>query len=84
MEKLQPSYREIHMAKSLTRPAFGAPSAEVLASIEAESTVQALREANFKYETKRRDLEDKFGAALASLREQYLAEVLEIHGAEAA
>jgi len=40
---------------------------------------QALREANLKYEAKRRDLEDKFGAALVSLREQYLAEVLEIH-----
>jgi hypothetical protein len=77
--------RKEHMAtKSLTTPVFGIPSAEVLASIEAESTVQALREANFKYEAKRRDLEDKFGGALAALREQYLAEVLEIHGAEAA
>jgi hypothetical protein len=72
------------MAKQLIKQTFGQPSAEVLASIEAESTVQALREANFKYEAKRRDLEDKFGAALGALREQYLAEVLEIHGAEAA
>jgi hypothetical protein len=38
----------------------------------------SLREANFKYEAKRRDLEDKFGVALASLREQYLAEVLDL------
>ena len=72
------------MAKQLTRPSFGAPSPDVLAAIEAEGTVQALREANFKYEAKRRDLEDKFGAALASLREQYLAEVLSIHQGEAA
>jgi hypothetical protein len=72
------------MARTLTKQVFGQPSAEVLASIEAESTVQALREANFKYEAKRRDLEDKFGVALASLREQYLAEVLEIHQGEAA
>jgi hypothetical protein len=72
------------MAKQLSRPTFGVPSADLLASIEAESAVQALREANFKYEVTRRDLEDKFGGALAALREQYLAEVLEIHSGEAA
>ena len=52
------------MARQLTEPTFGVPSADVLASIEAETTVQALREANFKYEAKRRDLEDKFGARI--------------------
>jgi hypothetical protein len=72
------------MAKQLVKQVFGHPSAEVLASIKAESTVQALREANFKYEAKRRDLEDKFGAALGALREQYLAQVLEIHQGDAA
>jgi len=68
------------MARQLTKASFSALAPETLAAIEAESTVQALREANFKYEAKRHDLEDKFGAALAQLREQYLAKVLEIHG----
>ena len=66
------------MAKQLTKQVFGQPSADVLASIEDGSTMQALREANFKYEARRRDLEDKFGASLSQLREQYLAEVLAI------
>jgi len=42
------------MARQLTKAAFGVPAPETMAAIEAESTVQALREANFKYETKRR------------------------------
>jgi hypothetical protein len=38
-----------------------------MATIESEEMVAALREAIFRYETKRQDLEDKFGAALAAL-----------------
>ncbi len=66
--------------KSITKSTFGMPSPETVAKIEAEGTVAALREANFKYEMKRRDLEDKFGAAMSALREEYLREVREIHG----
>jgi hypothetical protein len=71
------------MAKSLTKPAFGAPSADVVAAIEAEDKTTALRQAVYEYEQKRRDLETKFETALATLREQYLAQVLEIHGGAA-
>jgi hypothetical protein len=71
------------MAKSLTKPAFGAPSPETLAAIEAEDKAAELRRAVNEYEAKRRDLERKFETALATLREQYLAQVLEIHGGAA-
>ena len=67
------------MAKSLTLQAFGALSPETLAAIEAEEKTNALREANFRYEARRRGLEDKFSTALSTLREQYLQEVLSIH-----
>lgn len=64
------------MARQLTKASFGAPSAEATVTIETEEKVTALREANFRYKTKRRDIEDKFGAALAALREAYLSEVM--------
>jgi hypothetical protein len=64
------------MAKSLTRQAFGALP-DTLAAIEAEEKTNALREANFRYEPRRK--EDKFSTALATLREQYLQEVFSIH-----
>jgi hypothetical protein len=68
------------MAKQLMKQTFGAPSAEVLAAIDDEAKAAALRQACFEYDTKRRDLEVKFETALSTLREQYLSEVLSIHG----
>jgi hypothetical protein len=61
------------LATSLTKSAFGAPSAEAPATIEAEDWRAALRRAVYEYEQKRRDLESKFETALATLREPYLA-----------
>lgn len=69
------------MAKALTRQAFGAPSPETLSAIDDEAKATALRQACFEYDSKRRDLEDKFSIALSTSRERYLAQVLDIHAA---
>jgi hypothetical protein len=71
------------MAKLPTKTSFSAPSPGVAEAIDAEDKLNQLRQANFEYETKRRDLESKFEAALSTLREQYLAQVLAIHSGEA-
>jgi len=41
-------------------------------------------QANYAYEAKRKDLEDKFSTALSQMRERYLQEVLSTHQGEAA
>jgi hypothetical protein len=72
------------MARQLTKQGFAAPSAGVVEAIDAEDKLNQLRQANFEYETKRRDLEQKFEAALSQLREGYLSQVLAIHNGEEA
>jgi hypothetical protein len=70
------------MAKSLTRQTFGVPSQGVLELIETSDRVARLSEAGSAYETKVRELEHQFEVKASDLREEYLAEVLEIHTAE--
>jgi hypothetical protein len=70
------------MAKSLTRQTFGEPSHRVLELNETSDQVARLSEAGYAYKTKRRELEHQFDVKASELREEYIAEVLEIHTAD--
>jgi hypothetical protein len=70
------------MARSLTKPAFGVPSAEVISMIGTSDKVQALRAAGYRYETRLSELERQFEAKASELRGAYLGEVAEINGDE--
>jgi hypothetical protein len=70
------------MAKSLTRQPFGKPSHRVLELNETSDQVARLSEAGYSYKTKRRELEHQFDVKASKLREEYIAEVLEIHTAD--
>ena len=72
------------MAKSLTRQTFGDPSHRVLELNETSDQIARLSEAGYAYKTKLRELEHQFEVKASELREEYIAEVLEIHAAEAA
>jgi hypothetical protein len=71
-----------NMAKSLTRQTFGEPSHRVLELNETSDQVARLSEAGYAYKTKRRELEHQFDVKASELREEYIAEVLEIHTAD--
>jgi hypothetical protein len=70
------------MAKSLARQPFGKPSHRVLELDETSDQVARLSEAGYAYKTKRRELEHQFDVKASQLREDYIAEVLEIHTAD--
>jgi hypothetical protein len=70
--------------KSLTKPTFGVPSAEVIGRIGTSDQVAALHAAHYRYEAQLAELERQCEVRASELREQYLAEVLEIHQGEAA
>jgi hypothetical protein len=67
------------MAKSLTKPTFGVPSAEVIGRIGTSDQVTALHAAHYRYGAQLSDLERQFEAKASELREAYLAEVIAIH-----
>ena len=71
------------MAKSLITQTLGSPSDGVLGLIEVSDKIARLSEAGHAFETKRRKLEHQFEVTNSELREEYLAEVLEIHASEA-
>jgi hypothetical protein len=48
----------------------------------AKSRVARLSEAGYAYKTKLRELEHQFEVKASELREEYIAEVLEIHTAD--
>ena len=56
----------------------------MLELIETSDKVARLSEAGYAYETKLRALEHQFEVHASDLQEEYIAEVLEIHTAEAA
>ena len=64
-----------------TRQTFGVPSQGVL--IESSDKVVRLSEARNAYETRMWELEQQFEVKAAKVREEYLAELLEIHASEA-
>jgi hypothetical protein len=70
------------MAKSLPRQPFGKPSHRMLELDETSDQVAWLSEAGYAYKTKRRELEHQFDVKASQLREDYIAEVLEIHTAD--
>jgi hypothetical protein len=67
------------MAKSLTRQTFGKPSHRVLELNETSDQVARLSEAGYAFKTKMQELEHQFEVKASELREDYIAEVLEIH-----
>ena len=67
------------MAKSLMTQTVGGPSHGVLGLIEISDKIALLSEAEYAFETKRRELEHQFEVTNSELREEYLAAVLEIH-----
>jgi hypothetical protein len=73
-----------YMAKALTKPTFGLPSAAAVERISTAEQVTRLRDAYFRYETLMGDLEAQFESKASELRESYISEILEIHGADAA
>jgi len=72
------------MAKALAKPGFGLPSAMAVERISTAEQVTRLHDAHYRYETLMADLETQFESKASELHESYIAEVLEIHGAEAA
>jgi hypothetical protein len=72
---------EVQNIVQSTRKTFGVPSQGVL--IESSDKIVRLSEARYAFETKRRKLEHQFEVTNSELREEYLAEVLEIHASEA-
>jgi hypothetical protein len=58
--------------------------AEASRSKNTSDKVARLSEAGYTYETKLRALEHQFEVHASDLQEEYIAEVLEIHTAEAA
>jgi hypothetical protein len=80
---------EQNMVSSITRPPFRVPSGlpfsvtsqGVLEFIESDKIVR-LSEATYFYETKLRELEQKFESHAAELREEYLAVISQIHELE--
>jgi hypothetical protein len=67
------------LAKS---PAFGVPSPEVIGNIEVAQACNELQTANFRYQTKMRDLNRQFEVKAADVRQEYLDEVRQINGDE--
>ena len=65
------------MAKSLITQTLGPHG--VLGLIEISDKIAQLSEAEYAFETKRRELEHQFDVTNSELREEYLAAVLEIH-----
>ena len=63
------------MAKSLITQTLGGPSYHTAIS----DKIARLSEAEYAFETKRRELEHQFEVTNSELREEYLAAVLEIH-----
>jgi hypothetical protein len=72
------------MAKGLTRPTFGLPSAAAVERISTAQQVTRLHAAHYRYETLMGDLETQFESKASELRESYISEILEIQGADAA
>jgi hypothetical protein len=78
------------MVSSITRPPFRVPSGlpfsvtsqGVLEFIESSDKIARLSEATYFYETKLRELEQKFESNAAELREEYLAVISQIHELE--
>jgi hypothetical protein len=72
------------MAKQLTKPTFGLPSAATVERISTADQVHRLHSSHFRYTALMTELETQFEAKAAELRESYIEEVLNIHGATAA
>jgi len=70
------------MAKSLTKQLFGVPSLETARRIDDSDKVEALQASHYRLTARMRELEEQFEAKASDLRTAFLAEVLEIHGAE--
>lgn len=66
------------MTRTLTKPVFGVPSAEVTDRIGASDKVATARAANFRFECRMRELETKFETKAAELRDAFLNELAEI------
>jgi hypothetical protein len=71
------------MAKALSRPAFGMPSAELVNRIESSDAVSAARAAGYRFEARLGELGRQYDAKAAELREEYLAELAALGGEEA-
>jgi hypothetical protein len=69
------------MARSLTKPIFGVPSADVLTAIDSSDKCAELQAAEFRFRAKFGELERKFEAKASELRTEYLNEVAEIQAA---
>lgn len=63
------------MTRTLTKPVFGIPSAEVTDRIGASDKVAMARAANFRFESKMRELELQFEAKASALRDAFLNEL---------
>ena len=72
------------MAKQLSRPSFGVPSAEVIGTIEAAQTSHELQAATFKFQATMRELERQFEAKASELRAQYIDDIRTLTGDAAA
>ena len=72
------------MAKALTKQVFGVPSLQVAEAIDDSDKVATITAAHFRLSARMRELEAQFEAKACELRAAFLAEVAEIHGAEAA
>jgi hypothetical protein len=77
---------EPNMISSITRPLFRVPSGlpfsvtsqGVLEFVESTDKIARLSQATYFYETKLRELEQKFESNAAELREDYLAVISQI------
>jgi hypothetical protein len=66
------------MTRSIIKPVFGVPSAEVTDRIGASDKVAMARAANFRFECRMRELEAQFETKAAELRDAFLNELAEI------
>jgi hypothetical protein len=72
------------MMKTLTKSVFGVPSLETATRIDDSDAVNAACSANFRFQTRIRELEAQFEAKASELRAAFLAELAEIRGGDAA
>lgn len=71
------------MAKALTKPAFGMPSAELIGRIESSEAVSTARAAGHRFEARLGELGRQYDAKAAELRSEYLGELAALGGEEA-
>jgi hypothetical protein len=69
-----------HMAKQLSKQVFGIPSLETASRIDDSDAANAACAAQYRFQTRMREIEGQFEAKASELRAAFLAELAEIQG----